>query len=192
MIKKKMLGAILASMMLTTGLFGFSKIDQLIKKNDIATLKTLIDATKIVDNENLIPREVKEHALIIIDNEYEVKSLFEFHDGQWNDKVNKTISKLLENEHGTTYGNLFNYKVNAKEFNPYESDNFKYSSTTNETSKLTQIVVKILDANNTESAINKRLQKFLKQEGMGANAIISVQFLQMDQNPCKIILSYQK
>jgi len=191
MVKNKIFGAIFASVMLSSGLFGFSKVNQLLEKNDIATLKKLINETKIVDNENLIPREVKEHALIIIDNEYEVKSLFEFHDGQWNDKVNKTISKLLENESGTTYGNLFNYKVNAKEFNPYESDNFKYSSS-NDTSKLTQIVVKILDANNTESAINQRLQKFLKQEGMGANAIISVQYLQMDKNPCKIILSYQK
>jgi len=165
---------------------GASKIDTLLKSNDLVTLKKLIDQAVLLYSDAKLPSNPKEHDLIIIDNEYEVKSLFEFYDGQWNDKVDKRIAKLLENDKGTTYGNLFNYKINAKEFDPYTSDNFKHSDTS-----ISKVVVKIIDANNSETAINQALSKLMHKEMIDAKDVINLQVTNLDSNPCKIILSYK-
>jgi len=177
---------LLSLLLFNLNLFAFSQIDKLVKDGDIETLKKLIKKTKIIDNEIELPLRVKEHDLIIIDNEYEVKSLFEFHDGRWNDKVYKIVAKLLENDSGTTYGNLFNYKVNAKEFKPYESDDFKYGS---DESKM--LIVKIIKSLNNEKSINKNISEFLKENLIDASTILNIQFFDMDKIKCKIIITYR-
>lgn len=168
-------------------LLGESQIDKLLQNGNLNKLKTLIDNTKIIDNENQLPSSPKENDLIIIDNEYEVKSLFEYHDNQWNDKVNKTIAKLLNNDTGTTYGNLFNYKVNSKDFNPYESDDFKYN--TQEESSKVHIV--FINSINKQNNINKKVTSYLQENMIGVNQIINIQITKTDKPNCQIILIYK-
>jgi len=168
-------------------LWGGSQIDQLLENNDTVILKKLIDTTQTIQNAQQFPRGAREGALIIIENEYGVKSFYEFHDGQWNEKEGSLIAGLLGNDSGTTYGNLFNYKVNAKEFNHYESDNFKYKSL----DQKSKILLKIIPSKYSEEAINNNIAKFMENNRLKAEEIITIQLLQTDTENCHIVLSYR-
>ncbi|KIM09419.1 MAG: hypothetical protein KU28_02055 [Sulfurovum sp. PC08-66] len=165
---------------------GASYIDKLVENNDTIKLKELIAKTQTVEHDTDLPRNPKEHDLIIVENEYEVKTLFEFHDAQWSEKSNPHLAILLGNHQGTTYGNLFNYKVNAKEFDPYTKEDFKYTQETKSSVKL-----KILSSSNNEEDINEAIKTIIFQERIDVNAIISIQILQLNVTKCNIALSYR-
>lgn len=176
----------LLTFLFTSHLFGVSQIDTLLGEKNFQEIKKIIDNTQLIYDETKLPNNAKMGDFIIIENEYGVKSFFEFYDGQWNDKVDPTIAKILENDSGTTYGNLFNYKVDATEFNPYESDNFKYTQETT-----SRVKIKILNSLNNEFEINNILSKFLKNEHIDGNEIINIQIEDLDKKNSKIIVIYK-
>ena len=166
-------------------IFASESIDKLLEVKDYQSIKKLINSTKIVDNEMQIPENPQDWDLIILDNEYEVKQLFQFYNGEWHEKVTKELAQLLGNEQGTTYGNLFNYKVNTKEFNPYESDSFKNIEVA------TSVVVKIINSSNSEVQINENLTSFLQKEVIDPNSIINIQIMNINKPNCKIVITYK-
>lgn len=172
--------------MITSNLYTKSIVDELIEKKDFQTLQKTIDNTKVLQNENQIPLDSKENDLIVIEDDYGIKILYEFYDGQWQDKSNPTIAKILKNDKGTTFKNLFNYKVDATEFNPYESDTFKY-----EEEKKTTIAVKFINSLNKEDNINKNIANFLEEKQIASLQVINIQLLNTDRSDCTIVVIYR-
>ena len=135
-----------------------SKIDDLVANKNIQELAKLIKNAKVINNEINLPDYPKENDLIIIENEYDVKVLFEYVNGQWDEKSNKTIADVL-NDQKSTYMHLFNYKVNSKDFDPYVSD--KDSLKVTESSK--RVLSKIITSNFNDTAINSIIKTFLEK-----------------------------
>ncbi len=173
-------------LLLSINSFASSKIDLLIEKKEFEKIADLISETKIIYSDTNLPDNSNDGDLIIISNEYEIKQFFEFYNGIWNEKVTEEIAKLLGNDSGTTYGNLFNYKVNSKEFNAYETDDFKY-----EKSEVSSVVVKIINSKNSEYDINNNINIYLKEHTIDIDNIINIQISDTNLKNCKIIIIYE-
>lgn len=186
-IFQKIQVGVILTCIFSIALFGSSQIDKLLQSNNVNELKTIIQATKVIHSEHNLPSNPKENELIILENDYGIKSLFEYNEGQWNDKVDSTIAKLLQNDKGTTYKNLFNYKVDAAEFNPYESDNFKYNENVKQNVKIV-----FINSVNKSNEINKNLNSFLDENKINTNQIINIQLNNLEQQNCQIVLIYKQ
>lgn len=163
-----------------------SKIDELVETNKIKELVTLIKETKIIGSETDLPDNPKNNELIIIENEYDIKVLFEYVDDTWSEKSGKLIAEIM-NDQKSTYMHLFNYKVSNKDFNPYTSD--KESLKTTETDR--KIEIKFLDSKFNEQAISSTVKVFTQKNLIAPDDIISIQIIP-EQTSCKIILSYKE
>lgn len=168
-----------------------SKIDKLVKEKDFQTLTKLIKETKIVENEMQIPLESKDNDLIIIENEYDVKVLFEYLNGNWNEKTGTEIAAIL-NDQKSTYMHLFNYKVNDKAFDPYVSDK-ESVKVTDEDKK---VYVKILDSKFNDKAINSTIKVFTQKQLIPTDDIINIQIVNIhskgEETNCQIIFTYKE
>lgn len=168
-----------------------SNLDNLVKNNDIKTLVKLIKNTKVIDDESLLPDNPKNDDLVIMENEYDVKILFEYLNGEWNEKSGKLIADIL-NDQKSTYMHLFNYKVSNKDFNPYVSD--KESLKVTEDAK--KVVVKILESKFNDTAINSTIKVYSQKHLVAPDDIINVQITNIktfeDKTNCNIIFVYKE
>ena len=178
----------------TTSIFAVeSKLDILVKNKNIDEITKLIKNTKIIEDDSLIPDNPKNDDLVIMENEYDVKILFEFFDGSWNEKSGKLIADIL-NDQKSTYMHLFNYKVSGKDFNKYISD--KDSVKVYDDGSVKKVVVKILTSKFNDTAINSTLKVYSQTHLVEANDIINIQIVNIQkeekQTNCNIIFSYKE
>lgn len=170
-----------------------SKLDILVKNKNIDEITKLIKNTKIIEDDSLIPDNPKNDDLVIMENEYDVKILFEFFDGSWNEKSGKLIADIL-NDQKSTYMHLFNYKVSGKDFNKYISD--KDSVKVYDDGSVKKVVVKILTSKFNDTAINSTLKVYSQTHLVEANDIINIQIVNIQkeekQTNCNIIFSYKE
>lgn len=170
-----------------------SKLDILVKNKNIDEITKLIKNTKIIEDDSLIPDNPKNDDLVIMENEYDVKILFEFFDGSWNEKSGKLIADIL-NDQKSTYMHLFNYKVSGKDFNKYISD--KDSVKVYDDGSVKKVVVKILTSKFNDTAINSTLKVYSQTHLVEANDIINIQIVNIqkeeNQTNCNIIFSYKE
>lgn len=178
-------GLISILLLMSTLCFGDSKIQGLVKEEKFAQIFKLIKFTPTLSNEEELPDNPKTNDLVIIENEYDVKILYEFFDGQWNEIDGKKIAQILQGDSKSTFHHLFNYKINAKEFNPYVSDNFKVSTETQ------SIKVKLLKVKFDEKAINKKISDFIAKNEISGDDIINIQILKEDDT-CTVVISYRE
>ena len=170
-----------------------SNIDKLLQENNIEVLSKLIKETKIIEDEANLPNNPKEHDLIIIENEYDVKVLFEFLNNTWSEKSGKEIANIL-NDQKSTYMHLFNYKVSGKDFDKYVSDKDSEKVYDDGTEK--KLEVKILSSKFSEKAIKSTIKVYSQTQLIGANDIINIQIVNIreeaGQTNCDIIFSYKE
>ena len=168
-----------------------SRIDALVKSKDLQTLSKLIKETKIVENEMQIPDNSKNNDLIIIENEYDVKVLFEYLNGTWDEKGGKEIAEIL-NDQKSTYMHLFNYQVSDKAFDPYISDKESVKITDEEK----KVVVKILESKFNDKAINSTIKVYSQKNLIAADDVINIQVVNIktvgNETSCNLIFSYKE
>lgn len=191
MYSKSILKGLFALLFITTFSYAAtSKIDELVKAENVKELVPLIKNTKIIEDETQLPDYPKENELIIIENEYDIKILFEYVNGEWSEKGGKLVADIL-NDQKSTYMHLFNYKVSNKDFNPYVSD--KDTLKTTDTDK--KISLKFIESKFNEKAINSNIKLFMQKNLLEADEIINIQIipnLGTEQTNCKIILTYKE
>lgn len=179
-------------LLLATFSFGAeSRLDALTKTKDFESLKALIKDTKIIETEAELPDNPKDNDLIIMENEYDVKILFEYLNGTWDEKGGKEIAAIL-NDQKSTYMHLFNYQVNDKAFNPYVSD--KESVKVLDEEK--RVVVKILESKFNDKAINSTIKVYSQKNLITADDIINIQIVNIQTKDsvtsCNLIFIYKE
>lgn len=189
---KGILKGLFALFLFTSFLFANqSRIDTLVKQKDIKTLVKLIKETKVVENEMQIPHDSKDYDLIIIENEYDVKVLFEYLNGTWDEKSGKEIASIL-NDQKSTYMHLFNYTVSDKAFDPYVSD--KDSVKISDEEK--KVIVKILESKFNDKAINSTIKVFSQKNLIAADDVINIQVVNIQtkngETNCNLIFTYKE
>jgi hypothetical protein len=178
----------MGSALIGSTLFSASIVDDLLQRRDVSAIKRVIGAAQVIDDERELPDRPQEGDCIIMENDYDIKLLYEYHDGQWNEKVDPLIAKLLENDRGTTYKNLFNYKLNASAFDPYISDNFKHTSTASQQ----RIGIKMLYTDCSEKDMSDRINAYLQTAHIDTNQIINIEISGAEKKQCRIIVIYKQ
>ena len=184
-------GLLALFLFISTSYAAQSNLDKLVKENNIQELSRLIKNTKVIEDDTQIPDNPKDNDLIIMENEYDVKILFEYLNNEWNEKSGALIADVL-NDQKSTYIHLFNYKVSNKDFNPYVSDK-ESVKVSNEDKK---VVVKILKSKFNDKAINSTIKVYSQKHLIGAEDVINIQVVNIKENvneiSCNLIFSYKE
>ena len=169
--------------------FGDSKIKEFLEKNEVNQISQLIKSASSITDEADLPDNPKTNELVIVENEYDVKILFEFFDEQWNEISDAKIAEILQGDTKSTFHHMFNYKVDAKEFNPYVSDEFKEETPS---TNIQSLKVKLLRVDFDEKSINKSISEYTTENEILANDIINIQILNTkNDSVCNIVISYK-
>lgn len=188
-LKKFNIGLVLLLFLTSTLCFGDSKIKELVDKEEFTQISQLLNSASTIADEANLPDNPKTNELIVVENEYDVKILYEFFDDQWNEIGSKEVAKLLQGDTKSTFHHMFNYKVDAKEFNPYVSDEFKVTTANQEDRS---IKVKLLSVDFDEKTINESVSKYMAENEIPSDDIINIQILNIQENKnCTLIISHK-
>ena len=169
---------VFASLLISANAFAFSLVDSLHEKKDFKKLIEHINKATVIEDDNHLPDNPKENQLLIIDNEYDVKILYEYNDDEWNEKGSKEIAQILNGGNKTSFHHLFNFQLDKMDFNAYTSDE-------------ALIQIEILKSSYKQDAINRTVQTFIKDKSLESDAIINLQIQNIHKESCDIIISYK-
>lgn len=146
------------------------------KKEDYKTLSNYISKALVIHHESELPDESNNNDLVIISNEYDVKVMYEYLDGEWLEKGGEQIAQILNGGEKTTFHHLFNFKLDTEEFN-------------NSTSDTGLVQVEILKAPYKQSDLNSAIQEFVEKRGV--KNVINIQLQNCAQKNCDIVIFYK-
>lgn len=155
-----------------------SLVDALLEKQDYKTLGNYIQKATVIDHESELPNNPSNNDLVIIDNEYDVKIMYEYNDGEWNEKGGEHIAQILNGGEKTTFHHLFNFKLEKEDFNEYTSDK-------------TNIHIEILKSSYKQDELNRTIKEFITAKGLNSSDIINIQIQNITPTMCDIIISYK-
>lgn len=169
---------VFSTLVISSYAFSFSLVDSLLEQKDLKQLNNYIQKAILIENDSQLPDNPKENQLLIVDNEYDVKILYEYYEGEWNEKTGPQIAQLLNGGNKTSFHHLFNFKLEKEDFNAYTSDE-----------KL--IHIEILKSSYQQDHLNQTIQGFMKQKNLKADDIITMQIQNISQKSCDIIIGYK-
>lgn len=175
---KTLLRAVFTALLCYTTVHASSLIDALLEKQDYKTLGNYIQKATVINHESELPDNASNNDLVIIDNEYDVKIMYEYNDGEWTEKGGEQIAQILNGGEKTTYHHLFNFKLEKEDFNEYTSDKSHFH-------------LEILKSSYKQDELNRTIKEFITAKGLKTSDIINIQIQNITQKDCDIIISYK-
>lgn len=171
-----LLRAVFTALLMTNLYAANSLVDALVQKEDYKTLSNYISKALVINHESELPNEAKNNDLVIIDNEYDVKIMYEYLDGEWLEKGGERIAQILNGGEKTTYHHLFNFKLDSEEFNSNTKDDGL-------------VQVEILKSPYKQANLNSTIQEFINKRGI--NHVINIQLQNCTQKYCDVVIFYK-
>jgi NAD(P)H-flavin reductase len=162
-------------------LYSFSyslTLDEIIEQGNISNLTKYIKNVTVYYDANKFPDNPKNNDLAILEDEYNVQIVYEYKDDNWNERTDKILAKILNENGGISFSFLLPTRAEPSDFKAYITDTKR-------------VVVDILISKSNKINLTNNINEFMMNKKIKQKDIINIQIEKVDEKTSRIIIIYK-